>query len=246
MEFVTAYVLLVIFIATLIRSAFGFGEALFAVPLLAFRLPLTVATPLAVLISITIAGVVVVQDWQKIHWRSAGWLLTATLFGTPLGLLLLTSRHQGALKLTLGLFLIGFSVYCLRRRTKLPQLKSDSRAWLLGCGLFAGVLGGAYGMNGPPLVIYGTMRNWTPQHFRATLQGYFLPASVVGMLGYWLRGLWVPAVTHYYLESLPVMLPAIFAGRIVNHSLHGRSFVSAVYVCLAGIGAALLMQSTMT
>jgi len=42
------------------------------------------------------------------------------------------------------------------------------------------------------------------------------------------------------------MLPAIFAGRIVNHSLHGRSFVSAVYVCLAGIGAALLMQSTMT
>ncbi len=40
-------------------------------------------------------------------------------------------------------------------------------------------------MNGPPLVVYGGMRRWSPQHFRATLQGYFLPASVIGMAGYW-------------------------------------------------------------
>jgi uncharacterized protein len=37
------YVLCVILIATVIRSAFGFGEALVAVPLLAFWLPLPVA-----------------------------------------------------------------------------------------------------------------------------------------------------------------------------------------------------------
>jgi hypothetical protein len=44
-------------------------------------------------------------------------------------------------------------------------------------------------MNGPPLVIYGSMRRWSPQHFRATLQGYFLPASIIGMSGYRLAGL---------------------------------------------------------
>jgi hypothetical protein len=55
-------VLLVIFIATLIRSAFGFGEALIAVPLLALRLPLTIAAPVAVLVSITIAAIIVAQD----------------------------------------------------------------------------------------------------------------------------------------------------------------------------------------
>src|SRR5262249_49645331 len=110
---VTAYVLLVVFAATLFRSAFGFGEALFAVPLLAFRLPLSVATPLAVLISVTIAGVVVVQDWQKIEWRSAGWLVAASLFGIPIGVVLLTSKHQEAIKVALALFLIGFSAYSL-------------------------------------------------------------------------------------------------------------------------------------
>jgi hypothetical protein len=39
------YVLFIVFIATLIRSAFGFGEALIAVPLLAFCIPLGVAPP---------------------------------------------------------------------------------------------------------------------------------------------------------------------------------------------------------
>ena len=54
------------FIAALIRSAFGFGEALLAVPLLALCIPLEVAAPLAVLASITIAAIVVGQDWRKI------------------------------------------------------------------------------------------------------------------------------------------------------------------------------------
>ncbi len=242
MDAVTLHVLLVVFVATLIRSAFGFGEALFAVPLLALRLPLEIAAPVAVLISITIAGVVVAQDWQKIHWRSTGWLVSATLLGIPLGLLLLTSSHQRAARVTLAILIMAFSVYLLGGST-LPELKTDSLPLLLSCGLFAGVLGGAYGMNGPPLVIYGAMRRWSAQHFRATLQGYFLPASILGMAGYWFKGLWVPAVTHYYLLSLPATVPAIFLGRVVNHRLRGNSFLKAVYVCLAAVGAALLIQS---
>lgn len=242
MDATTLQVLAVVFIATMIRSAFGFGEALVAVPLLALCIPLQIAAPLAVLVSITIAAVVVVQDWRKIHVRSTGWLVTSTLVGIPLGLWLLTSSHQRVVRMVLGLLIIAFSVYSLIGR-KPPELKKDSRAWLLGCGFCAGVLGGAYGMNGPPLVIYGAMRRWSSQHFRATLQGYFLPASMIGMCGYWFAGLWVPAVTHYYLLSLPVVLPAIFLGRVVNHRLHGEVFLKYVYLGLAGIGALLLVQS---
>jgi hypothetical protein len=236
------HVLIVVFVATLFRSAFGFGEALIAVPLLALFLPLKVAAPLAVLVSITIAAVVVAQDWRKIHLRSTGWLVGSTLIGIPVGLLLLTSSHQKVVKVTLGIFIVAFSVYSLLGRRP-PELKTDSKAWLLGCGFAAGVIGGAYGMNGPPLVIYGAMRRWSAQHFRATLQAYFLPASVVGMFGYWLAGLWVPAVTHYYLLCLPLLLPAVWLGRVVNHRLHGDAFLKYVYVGLAGIGVVLLAES---
>jgi len=242
MDGTTVYVLLVIFLATLIRSVFGFGEALIAVPLLALRLPVNVAAPLAVLVSITVAAVIIAQDWHKIHLGSAGWLVVATLFGIPLGLMLLTSGNHRLVKASLAVIIMAFSAYALIGR-KPPELHSDSRGWLLGCGFLAGVLGGAYGMNGPPLAIYGAMRRWSAQHFRATLQGYFLPASIIGMAGYWLAGLWVPVVTHYYLLSLVLVLPAILVGRVINHRLRGDAFLKYVHVGLVLIGAALLAQA---
>lgn len=238
----TLGVLAVIFFATLIRSAFGFGEALFAVPLLALFIPLQVAAPLAVLVSITIAAVVVAQDWRRIHVRSAGWLVAATLAGIPVGLWLLTSSHQQAVRIVLAIFILTFAIYSLAGRRP-PELKQDSKPWLLGCGFVAGVFGGAYGMNGPPLVIYGAMRRWSAQHFRATLQAYFLPASILGMAGYWFTGLWVPAVTHFYLLSLIVLLPAVWLGRAINHRLHGDVFLKYVFAALAIIGIVLLTQS---
>jgi hypothetical protein len=238
----TLQVLLVVFFATLIRSTFGFGEALIAVPLLALIIPIGIAAPVAVLLSITIAAIVVVQDWRKIHVQSMGWLLAPTFLGIPLGVALLTSVHQHLVKATLAIVIVAFSGYCLLGKEP-PELQSDSRIWLLACGFFAGVLGGAYGMNGPPLVVYGAMRRWSPQHFRATLQGYFLPASVVAMAGYWFAGLWRPAVTHYYLISLPVALPAIFLGRVFNRRLQGDAFLKSVHAGLICVGLLLLIQA---
>jgi len=231
-----------VFFATVIRSTFGFGEALIAVPLLALTIPIEIAAPVAVLLSITVAAAVVVQDWRKIHLRSTGWLLAPTFPGIPLGIVLLTSSHPHVVKGVLAIVILAFAGYSLVGK-KPPELHEDSRIWLLGCGFLAGVLGGAYGMNGPPLVIYGAMRRWSPQHFRATLQGYFLPASVVAMVGYWFAGLWVPAVSHYYLMSLPVVLPAVFLGRLVNHRMRGDSFLGYVHGGLLCAGVVLLIQA---
>jgi uncharacterized membrane protein YfcA len=84
-------VLAVVFLASLIRSAFGFGEALVAVPLLALLIPVEVAVPLAVALSVTVAGVILLQDWRHVHVGSAGRLVMATLAGIPLGLWLLAA-----------------------------------------------------------------------------------------------------------------------------------------------------------
>jgi uncharacterized membrane protein YfcA len=233
-------VLAVIFLATLIRSAFGFGEALVAVPLLALLMPVEEAVPVVTLVSITVAAIVVAQDWRQIHVRSAGWLVLSTLFGIPLGLWLLTAVPEAIVKGILAMVIIGFSSYCLVSRSPY-QLKDDRLAWVFGFG--AGVLGGAYGMNGPPLVVYGSLRHWSPEQFRATLQGYFLPASLLGMGGYWLAGLWTSAVTRNYLWSLPLALVAIFLGRAINQRMRGRSFLRIIHFGLLLVGAVLMIQS---
>jgi uncharacterized membrane protein YfcA len=242
MDSTTVYVLLVILIATLIRSAFGFGEGLVAVPLLAIKIPIGRAAPLAVLVSITVAAIILMQDWRSVHVRSAGWLVVSTLFGIPLGLWLLTQGNQQLVKGALAVIIIAFSAYAFIGRRP-PVLHSDNRAWLLISGFVAGVMGGAYGMNGPPLAIYGAVRRWTAQHFRATLQGYFLPASVIGMIGYWLAGLWTREVTRYYVLSLVVIVPAIFLGRALNRRMHNYAFLKFVHAGLILIGATLLVQA---
>src|SRR6185437_8889004 len=142
------------------RSTIGFGEALVAVPLLALRIPISVAAPLAVAVSVCVAALIVAQDWRQIEVRSAGWLVASSLFGIPLGLLLLTTASDTLVKLILGLVIAAFAVYSLFAKTQL-HLREDHRAWLLGAGFCSGVLGGAYGMNGPPLAIYGALRRWS-------------------------------------------------------------------------------------
>jgi hypothetical protein len=236
----TLVVVAVFFLATLIRSTFGFGEALIAVPLLAFVLPVEVAAPVAVLVSITVAAIIVASDWRHVQLRSAGWLVFSTLFGLPIGLVLLRTVPEALVKLLLGVVVAGFSVWSLVR-VHTHELKDDRLAWLFGW--LAGVLGGAYGMNGPPLAIYGTLRRWPPTQFRATLQSYFLPTSVLGLAGYWAIGLWTPDVTRYYATSLPTVLLAIVLSRLINRRLNGPAFLGYVHVFLIAVGATLVVQS---
>ena len=100
-------------------------------------------------------------------------------------------------------------------------------------------------MNGPPLVMYGSLRGWSPQHFRATLQAYFLPASIAGMWGYWLAGLWTPAVSRFYLWSLPFVVAATLFGRVINRRIDAQRFVLYVHGGLITIGVILLSQAVM-
>ncbi len=233
-------VLFILFLATLIRSAFGFGEALIAVPLLAFIIPVDVAVPVAALVSITVAGIVLVQDWREVHIRSAGWLVLFTIPGIPLGLLLLVAISEPVVKAVLGAIIAAFSLFSLMSKEPYA-LNSDRWTWIFGFS--AGVLGGAYGMNGPPLVVYGTLREWSPRRFRATLQGYFLPASVAVMGGYWMTGLWTSTVNHYYLLSLPGVILAIFLGRVINRRMEAGRFLIYIHAGLIITGILLLVSA---
>jgi uncharacterized membrane protein YfcA len=190
--------------------------------------------------SITVAFIVVAQDWEHVHIRAAGWLVLSSLLGIPLGLLLLKIAPESVVKGVLALIILIISIYSLRRKNP-AELHHDRLAWIFG--FFAGVLGGAYGMNGPPLVIYGALRRWSPVHFRATLQGYFLFASLVVLSGYWSIGLCTPAVSRFYLLSLPGVVVAVLLGRAANRRLESQRFYRYLFGGLVVIAVCLLLQA---
>ena len=234
-------VLGLVFIATLIRSTFGFGEAVVLVPILVLFMPMNVAVPLALMLSVTIAVSVLAQDWRQVRWSSAAWLVVAALIGTPIGKAMLTSNHANMVKAGLALFIVlfaGFSAFIKQP----PELKKDSIPCMLAVGFCAGILGGAYGMFGPLLVIYGALRRWGPNEFRATVQGYSFPVSSVALFGEWHDHLITPSVLNLYGWSLLTAVPAIVLGSIINHRLKAGSFIRYVYVGLMLVGIGLLIQ----
>lgn len=240
MLIIIIYLVLISFLATLVRSTFGFGESLIAVPLFLLFIPLHVAVPLSVLMSIFVAAVVVVQDHRSIHFQSAKWLILYALLGIPVGLLVLSYGNEYWVKIGLGALIISYSIFTLRAKHTV-KLEHDSPFWLFICGFLSGVLGGAYGINGPPLVVYGNKRGWSAQHFRATLQAYFLPASFIGVVGYGVQGLLGWTVIQYFFICIPAMLPAIFLGRYLNRRLQGNTFYKYVYAGLIAIDAMLII-----
>ncbi|WP_300599936.1 sulfite exporter TauE/SafE family protein [Niabella sp.] len=235
-------ILTISFIAALVRSTLGFGESLIAVPLLLLFLPATTAVPLSVMLSIVIALIIVIQDHRKIHFYSAKWLIFYAIPGIPLGLLILVYGNEAQVKTVLGLLIICYALYTLAVKTT-KTLKEDSQIWLFICGFLSGVFGGAYGLNGPPLVVYGNLRKWTATHFRATLQAYFLPVSLLGFIGYYAKGLVTAEVNYYFLLSLATSIPAIFLGRWLNHKLNNRAFLKYILYGLMGIGIILILNA---
>ena len=244
MQFVPA-ILFISFLASFIRSAFGFGEALVAVPLLALLLPLSVAVPLALMLSVTIALLILVQDHQHIHLKEARGLILSALPGIPLGLYLMLQLEERWTKLLLGLFIAAFSLYSLLKpQGKIKPTKPEKKPLLLLlAGFISGVLGGAYGLNGPPLVFYGDRAGWNATRFRATLQAYFLPASSIALFCFFTKSLVTREVCYDYLIALPAAIPAIYIGRWLNAKLPTGLFFKVVYLLLLAIGIMLFLFS---
>lgn len=226
-------VLAVLFFSTLIRSTFGFGNALIAMPLLVLLIGVKGASPLVALVGLVISSLMLIQDWQELRWKETLFLLVASLPGIPLGLVLLTTVSEDLVKIILGLVLVGFGLYNLLG----IRLPSKPSRWLaLPFGLLAGVLGGAYNTNGPPIIIYAVFRGWTKEQFRASLQGFFLVSNLLIIAGHGLSGLWTREIVLQFLTSIPLVWLAVYLGGKIASSLSQEIFNKVIYYFLVLTG----------
>jgi uncharacterized protein len=234
----TLLVIGILFLSTFTRSALGFGDALVAMPLLTLIVGVQTATPLVALGGSTIAFTILLDSWRQVDVQAAWRLVISTLIGIPVGLFLLKAAPEAIAEAILGILLIGFGMYNLVA-PRLPKLKSERLSYVFG--LVAGVLGGAYNTNGPPVVIYGMMREWPPERFRATLQGYFIVTGGTILISHGVAGLWTPEVLRLYAYGLPVILAAVLLGGWANKKVSGEQFKRVVYAFLIVTGVLLII-----
>ena len=229
----------VVFSAVAIQSTFGFGCALVMMPLLTAAAGLKIATPLVAMIATTLHCLILRKDWRKVRIGSAWRLILASAIGIPVGIFLLKGPYDNIMKGVLGVVVTGFSLYKLLQ-PDMGTLKDERFAWIFGFA--AGVLGGAFNTNGPPVVIYGALRKWTPSTFRSTLQGYFLPAGFVILDGHGIQGLWTREIFQLYLYMLPALLAGFLLGNFLHNRLPVHRFDRVLYMLLVLIGLSQLIR----
>ncbi len=229
---------LILFFSTFVRSALGFGDALVAMPLLALLVGVKVATPVVAFAASTIAVTILLRHWRSVDVRATWRLVVASLAGIPFGLVLLKYAPERPVKVVLGVLLILYGLYSLLA-PRLPSVRGEGLAYVFG--FVAGILGGAYNTNGPPVVVYGALKGWPPEYFRATLQGCFLLTGLMILIGHGVAGLWTPRVLWLYAFSLPAVLLAVFAGERLNRRLPREAFGRVVYAFLVVMGVLFLI-----
>jgi uncharacterized membrane protein YfcA len=162
------------------------------------------------------------------------------MIGIPIGIYFLKGVNQSIVKSVLAVVIILFAVYKLTH-PKLSRIKGEGFSYMFG--FFAGILGGAYNTNGPPVVFYASLKQWPPSTFRATLQGYFFSTGLFVVFGHALAGNYTPQVLNYYLWAMPVVFLAIFIGGKLNRKISSESFLKYIYWMLIVIGIYLLVAS---
>lgn len=232
-------VVAIVFMAALVHSTLGFGTALVAMPLLVTVLDVDVATPLVGLTMLTTIALLLVGSWRDLEVRSALHLLAASIPGIPVGLMILRFVPQDGFKAGLGILLIAVGLYNLRTSV-LPRLKHIG--WAHTFGFVSGVLGAAYNINAAPVAVYGILRRWPPEHFKATLQGYFLPSTLLIVASHGLAGLWTGDVFGYYLPAVPAVILAVVLGRFIGARIAPDRFQRVLYVALVAFGMMLLVS----
>jgi len=228
----------IVLLAALLQTISGFGFALLAMPLVALVIGVKEAAPLVALVGFTLYAVNLTRYRRGFDWRVLPPLAAAAALGTPVGVWALNYLDETLIKSALGVILIAYALYSLWRPQTAP-LRSTLWAW--PAGFLAGVLGGAFNTPGPPVIIYGNLRQWPRDLFRSTLQALFLFSSSLVILSHVAAGNLTTATIPTYLLLVPALLLGVWAGAAIDRRISNERFRLLVLALIFATGVLLLV-----
>ena len=210
-----AYVLSIFLLsigASFIQRTTGFGFGIFIMTMLPFLMPsYGEATTLSGLLAITTSA--------SIAWRLRGYVTWSRLWPILLTFIIVS---------TIAIFaLTRIEDHILRR--------------ILGVALIlitlSGLMGGFFGMQGPPAVLYFIQSEPTKEHYMAMAQTYFLIGNVMmtGVRAY--NGFFTITVAIDYLYGLGGVIIGTLLGAYVFKHIpnHIFRYIVYAYICFSGV-----------
>lgn len=230
------------FLAASCQSLTAFGFALVMVPLLSLIWDVKSAVVTSTLLGTIILLPLLLEVRSHVRLGMAARLLLGSLVGIPLGVIVLDRIDPDALKLLVGAVVIIASVLMyFAPQVRWPEAGGTTAVIV---GAVSGLLRAATSMSGPPSVLYilGTEREI--ETFRGTLLAFFLPASVITVVGLAAAGRVTPDVLRTSAIGLPAVAAGFFVGGWVRSWMPDRVFRTVVLAVLVVTSVAVIVSAS--
>jgi len=228
---------LIIFLAGFTQGLSGFGSILLALPLLTIILDIKTAIPLIALHGLFATVILLIELRKHLDWQKILPLFAGSIPGIPIGVFFLKTMNTDTIQLTMGIILLTYALFGLFTR---PLIWEMGTVGVSLVGFWAGLLGGALGTSGPPVIFYTSLQPWTKDKIKATMRGFYAASGLVVVLLHALNGLTTMPVLWYFLISMPGLVLGTFLGSFFYGRIDEKTYKRVILILLALLGAFLI------
>lgn len=209
------------------KGGLGVAFAALATPLMATILPVDKALAVVLVIQMVADVFAVGAHWRRWDTRLAALLIPGALAGVAVGTFFITSVSPQALRTTLAVVILLFTLYKVFERSLLRGRTYTPRPWHSPlAGGISGFASAVANNGGPPVTIYLLLRDLPPRTFIGTTALFFLILNYIKVPFYLYAGLFDWALLRSALWLLPLAPVGVWIGRAfvlrANKELYDR------------------------
>lgn len=244
------YVAVILGFAAFTQALVGFAFAVVAVgalsslPWLLHSEVYEVVTPVVATMGTLVGTILILPNAKNLEWDEILPLTIPCAIFTPVGIYLSSVVDTAVATKALAVLVLGFVAYNIFKGDSKPPkaLSSTPAAFLLGAG--AGIFGGLFDIQGPPLVVYGNAKEWKPRQFRDNILAVVsLTSALVVVIDYFNGTLLDFHYADFCLVSIPLSLVGIAVGEKVVDIIDPQLFKNIVLGMCTILGVRLLTLS---
>lgn len=238
------YIILLAAGASFVQRTIGFGFGIFIMTALPFLLPsYGEAVTLSGLLSLTSAAVVMVKYLKYVTWKRFLPIVASFVIFSTLAICMLDKIEGQAMRIILGIVLIIISLYFTFFKEKLQKIIRPTSSWQLGAGAASGVMGGLFGMHGPPVVLYLVASEPDKDHYMGMIQTYAFVTNLTMLAVRAWNGYVTPMVGTTYIYGLIGLAVGVLSGNWAYKRIPNRIFTYVVYAYIAVSGLVILLTA---
>ncbi len=234
------YIFLLSILGSFILRTVGFGFGIFIMTVLPYLMPsYGEATCLSGLLAMTTSIYVVYKMHNFLNWRHLLPILLTFFAVSSIAIFTLKRLDDLLLRKVLGAVLVATAIY-FAFFSKRIKLKANMPTQLTA-GTLSGLLGGFFGMQGPPAVLYFLQSEHDKEHYMALIQTYLLLGNTMMLIVRAMNGFLTPVVGRNYFYGLGGVAIGTAIGGAVFKRIPQQPFRYVVYSYIAMSGIVILL-----